>query len=273
MKIYLRVLVCIFFGTFCSESFEGEFREFVARDGRVVIGRIIECDKKTRKIRLERENGGKIWAEISIFSEEELEYIKEWQSAFDFLSNNTLTIKIEKKEVSGESIQYEAYLCNRGEREYANLEVEYCIYIEAVRKAGSNHDDIRCVRGSLIVENLKPKKSVNKMTIAVPLKKKYIKETKQYTETDRFGTEQLVSETRQQQVSEDRPVGIWFRIRGPSVEKKKVVRDVCYPSNLRKEFSLAEMPAAAHPESPVEDKTLNHLESLFPLPPLPLLSD
>jgi hypothetical protein len=239
-KILHIILTHLFLLTIQANGFAGEYREFRSKEGQSITARIIDYRKSTKTVRVERLNGKKAWVPITAFSADDEKYFKEWIAAAEFMSNERLAAQIKECKGDGESVQYEISLRNLTHWPYENLDLEYHIYIEIDKKAGSEPNYLRSQRGTLALSTLAPKECCVKKTVVAPLQTHYDKSFDMNKSSDAFGNERISLETKHKAISEEKPAGIWITISGPTLDGKKIERVICYPANLPKKIDEAQ---------------------------------
>ncbi len=224
-----------------------EYRIFTDAQGRAIEAKIIAYDSSKAKIRIERKDGGAFWVAPSLFSQEDLKYIKEWVKADQILSDDNLRIAFKKKTktakkkdsegkltFNGTELQYEITLNNRAADSLDSLRVDYCYFIQKRSRENTIGDwTIRRVKGSATLQRINARASTTILT-----------------KTETFGDE--IAQVRvvdtykgftgydEKKVSEEEIMGVWLRISGPKVGGEPVYRDVCYPAELAEKVTWEE---------------------------------
>jgi hypothetical protein len=213
-----------------------EYRIFTSADGRMIQAKILMFNPVRKKIQLERDDGQKVWVEPGIFSGKDQDYIRGWIKASEFLQNSKLRITIDKHKKSegkkGDNVYYTIAFDNRTDMTYRNLKIEYRFYIEGKGYERRVVKD-RVVSGSLLPGQKKTMQT--KMELMV-------EEYETYTETSYDSQGFYDPVTYKKKVRDDDARGVWFRISGPELEGKPLIRDSWFPSDLNKRVSWVEKP-------------------------------
>lgn len=156
-----RIAVSLLGAMMMTGSACAELHIFSLPDGRSLEARIVSYDAKSGQVTLEREDGNRFKVSPSGFVESDQRYIKEWVTANAFLSDNTLKVDCEDKQIkewkeeettvlhysSGdliddayvhnvieyEEIGYDFTFENKGASPISGLTLEYCIYYQQSR--------------------------------------------------------------------------------------------------------------------------------------------
>ncbi len=159
----------------------------------------------------------------SALSYESAAYVRRWIQANQFLSENYLRVSINKRFI-GDEICYDLTMENRTKNPLPSLKVDYVIYINRKGYNGTP-DEMRCIGGTITIDNFAARKKVVKTTKEVSLEKQM---RAAYT-TGLNGT----LTTDNMKIREDKPLGIWFKIYGPPLDGVRSVRDASFPNALK----------------------------------------
>lgn len=238
MKTLFLVTIALLIGV---ESFGRglvQYRDFLSHDGKAMRGRVLRYDAKARKVTIERDNKKVFTVPIFAFSDDDQEYILEWEFNKVFLSDSSFQIDAKRKKFNkkkgdssswyGYSIDsnkteaygYEITLKNRSTSSLDGLKVEYCIFYEQ-EKSGSGkteeEEGVRC--GTLDVTSMSPKSSKELMTEPVVIY------------TYELDADWSYTDGRDNKISGD-VRGVWVRVTKTSDDGKVLVRDFCMPDSL-----------------------------------------
>lgn len=211
-----------------------QYRDFMDTKGRTIRGCIVAYDGRSKTVTFERENKRISKVPISIFSDADQNYIKEWECSKLFLSNTKFKISAQRKKekdkdasYSGnafsskvELMGYEVVLENRSATSMKDIEVEYCIYYEQdeVRNR-KQHTAEGVFCGSFPRETFPPKSKREKLTKTVKIYKRELGGGWYYSSG--------IKNVQRGQVR-----GIWIRVHMKLSSGEKLTRDYCLPDSL-----------------------------------------
>ena len=225
----------------------GEYHIFTDAQGRAIEARILSFDPVKGKAEIERKDGMRVWVEPSLFSGDDQQYVKEWIAAYRVLSEDCLRVSFDKRTMGsfkqgmkdddssvpmkGDIICYDITLRNRSKQPIRGLKVEYRYFINVIG-SGQAADFLKKTRTEKRDINLiDPSERATFTTDEVRIEMHYDKIT---VWSDPNGG---ISGFEFRKTSEDDLLGIWVRISGPSVDGEPVIREVCYPENLKDKVS------------------------------------
>lgn len=140
-----------------------EYRDFMSTDGKAIRGKVLRVDGAKNTVTIERDNGRSATVPISVFSDADKDYIREWMRFEGVRSTSKLkiscdrrTIKnwdkeqlgtirytngsVEKDQVVGKydykSIGYDVKLKNNNSYDLNELTLKYCIFYEQDESKG-----------------------------------------------------------------------------------------------------------------------------------------
>lgn len=242
------IYLCVWAAVVASASAEEPvYRTFTSTDGQTIQARILRYEAGRDRVQLERKDGEKGWASLSVLSDSDQEYIREWVTADRMLTGKSLEVSFVKKTTGSlgrsgstgstdkEILWFLIRVKNTGREDIQKLKLKYRIYIE-IDNSGKN-DGSRIVEGSFEIDSLAAGQSTNVETAEVTLKEVYQsvsdKGEEYYDSTTDTWRSSSVS-LGNKKVSEENLDGIWVKVYGPEIEGVPVVRDVYYPSSLQK---------------------------------------
>ncbi len=223
------------------------YRTFTSAEGQTIQARILRYETGRDRVQLERKDGEKGWASLSVLSESDQEYIREWVTADQMLSGKSLEVAFVKKTTGNlgrrgstgstdkEIVWYLVRLKNTGREDIQKLKLEYRIYI-AIDNSGKK-DSSRTVEGSFEIDSLPAGQSTNVETEEVTLTEDYeqvYEKGEEYYDSARDTWRSSSVSLGSKKVSEEYMDGVWVKIYGPEIDGVPVVRDVYYPSSLEK---------------------------------------
>lgn len=250
------------------------FRAFTDAQGRTVSGKVVAFEAKTGKVQIQREeNGMKIWALPSAFSEKDQQYIRDWVAVQNTLSEKSLRVSVHKShdenggnspETNGfssrnteESMQakrdgteryehfhYEITFENRSDTAIDGIKVEYRCFSQFMKESKPTEDKV--VSGSFNIKEIGSKSSIQTNSKTISLLSTYSKGTISL-ETGRG--DPSINKTGQ-----DELLGIWIRIYGPLLDGQPTIRDVCFPESLPDKVSWDQVKEPEQKKRVVDDE-------------------
>ncbi len=229
------LLVVIFLAAqVCGVHAAKQYRDFMDTKGRTIRGCVQAFDKRTGTVTFERDNHRTSKVPITIFSDADQNYIKEWECSKQFLSDTKFKISAQRKKakdkdasysssITSEKVElmgYEVVLENCSATPLKNIEVEYCIYYEQdeIRKHKQYvAEGVFC--GSFPRGTFPPKTKMEKMTKTVKIYKKELDSGWIYTSDIK-------------NVQKGRVRGIWIRVYMNLSSGEKLTRNYCLPDSL-----------------------------------------
>jgi hypothetical protein len=216
-----------------------EYRTFTDKDGREIRAKVVECNTRSGKVTLLRDNGNKATVPASVFVDSDVEYIKQWVSASQFQISSKFKIKtdIEKKSNSDgpTSVTFSIELANNTNMDIDDVRVEYAAF---VRVAGFNGepDSEKVYTGTLDFQSMGVGQKRMMNTASYELKS--TSKSYQYEDTysDGIGT-YTVTRTGYKKTTEDKIAGIWLRVYGPKVGDEQISRDVTDKRGLEEKYT------------------------------------
>lgn len=211
-----------------------QYRDFTDTKGRTIRGCVVGYSGKTGVVHFERDNHRTSKVPITVFSEADQTYIREWEFRKYFLSKDKFKISAGRKKkkdkddsYSGgtwsrkvENMGYEVVLENRAEVPMENLVVEYCIYYE--QDEIKHHKQVTsegvCC-GSFPVESLRSK-----------AKKRLLTQTVKIYKEELGGEYYYDADINNVQAGKVR--GIWVRVKMKLPSGDTLTRDYCLPDSL-----------------------------------------
>ena len=226
----------------CWSCFSAEdYRIFTDREGRVIEAKVVRFDPRSGKVTIERNNRRKATVSITIFSEADQAYIKEWISAQDFLSNSKLRISIAKKQGKTPSkknktqrakppCHYEIRLLPSKGTSFETIRIEYCMYIYKDKSKGEDTLSIRKDRTDNI--RLVAQKQHIEKTKEVKLYRYYSQQSEQIS--DGYGG--YTTGYSYNKTSENDLKGIRVRVYLTTPCGNEFMREICEPASLAKKY-------------------------------------
>lgn len=213
-----------------------QYRDFTDTKGRTIRGCIVSYDTKKGIVSFERDNRKISKVPITVFSESDQVYIKDWEvlKCFSLERLFKISAKRRKQDNEGKSstehnkktdvvdTNYEILLENRSKSVFKGLKMEYCIYYEQDGRKeaiqGVYHDD-------LAIASIKP---TSKKVLKTEAVSTYTRELdSNWTYGDGGGNSSGVKNIQRGDVH-----GIWIRIHMTMPSGEKATREVCFPDNL-----------------------------------------
>ena len=135
----LILTVCL---VICAFAARADYRDFTDTQGREIKAELIRYDATKKKVTIKRKGKGNATVPISLFSEDDQEYIVAWNKNKDFLSAQLLTVEfVRNQNKNSDSSRYgswgedKCYDCtfsieleNRSSVDFKQVELEYVIY-------------------------------------------------------------------------------------------------------------------------------------------------
>jgi len=227
----------------CWSCFSAEdYRIFTDNEDRTVEAKIVKFDARSGKVTLESRKRRKVTVMATIFSEEDQDYIKEWISVRDFLSNSKLRISIVKKQGKRGNTKnliqrtkppchYEIQLMPSLKTSFGRMRIEYCMYIDHDNKKGK--DVLSVETGSFNHFFVVAGKRHSEKTKEVQLFRYYTKQT-DFGGADGYGG--TVTSYSYNKTAEDDLKGIWVRVYLTTPSGRVLMREVCEPASIAKKY-------------------------------------
>lgn len=214
-----------------------EYRVFIDKDGRAIEGKVIRFDSHSGKVTIERRNRRKATVPVTIFSKADQNYIQEWLSVRDFLSNKKLGISIVKKQGKAPKknnqtqrakppCHYEIRLTPSKGTSFETIRIEYCMYIQTNRKRGEDSESITSERMDTV--HLAAGIRQVEKTKEIKLFRNY--EAKQDKSYSIYGG--TTTTTSYHKTSETYLKGIRVRLYLKTPSGKEFMREICEPASL-----------------------------------------
>jgi len=215
-------------------AFAKQYRDFTDTKGRTIRGCIQAFDERSGTVTFERDSHRTSKVPITVFSESDQVYIREWSHARFFLSESSFRIsagrkktKDKEKSYSGstwsekvEDRGYEVVLENRSATQLENLEVKYCIFYEQDEiKNHQQHMSEGVLCGDFSLSQLSPKTKKTLVTEMVKIYKRELSGGYYY-------------DANIKNVQTGRVRGIWIRVTMKLSSGEKLTRDYCLPDSL-----------------------------------------
>lgn len=211
-----------------------EYRDFTDTKGRTIRGCIVSYDAKREVVKFERDNRKIAKVPITIFSEADQTYIRDWTVLKNFMTEHLFKISANQKknenkdeeikstylEKDVDTIKYEIALENRSVYELKGVEVEYCIYYEQEERGKRKevcNQGVYC--GTISIVSLLPKSEKLVKTGEVSV----------YTEELSPNASYI---NGMDNVQRGDVHGIWIRVHLTLPSGEKRTREYCSPSSL-----------------------------------------
>lgn len=227
------LLICLFVGATGAQA-ANQYREFTSRDGKTIRGCITAYDATREVVSIERDNRRTATVPISVFSETDQAYIRDWEIMRCFETDRFFKISGKRKkgedktegyqssyfEKDVEITSYEISLDNRASFNFEGLQLEYCIYYEQEKlQGGKEICDQGVCYGKLPVQTL-------------------FSRSQQVIQTDGVAvyTEELSSDAiyvnGMDNVQSGDVHGVWIRIHLKLPSGQEGMREYCLPDSL-----------------------------------------
>ncbi len=226
----------------CWPGYSAEdYRIFTDKENRAVEAKVVHFDSRSGKVTLKSRKHRKSIVSISIFSEEDQAYIKEWLSVQNFLSNSKLRISIVKKQGKTPSVRdktkrakppchYEIWLMPSTGTSFETMRIEYCMYVNTDRSKGE--DVLKFEKGRfnkvLVVEGKRHSEKTKEVKLF-----RYYSLQRESTPNGRGGSTVSYSHNK---IAEDDLKGIRVRVYLRTPCGNEFMREICEPSSLAKKY-------------------------------------
>lgn len=218
---------------------------FTTTDGRSLEATILQHNDRNGKIQIERPDGKKIWTLPTVFTEEDQQYVRQWIVVDEFMSSIKFKIsgqskkdtRISYKNVSGDrvktgemtSILYEISLANRSQHPLKDLRLEYRAFIEREGHEGREGSS-RVERGDVRIRKIPAGKTATHKLPSIKI------ETLYRIQSD-FNSYSSTTTSYEIKTNEDDLKGIWIRVYGPVIDGRPAMREWCYPSDTKEDYT------------------------------------
>ncbi len=217
-----------------------QYRDFTSTDGKTIKAVVKAYDAQKKTVTIERDNRKTAKVSITVFSEADQIYIREWEVLRSFSIEHLFKISAKRKRVDNETAgssdynsrvevedtSYEIVLDNRSGVMMDGLELEYCIYYEqeSIKSSGQVCDQgVYC--GKLSVASTASKSKVALQTEAVST---YIEEMdSNWSYIDDDGNPIKAKNVQRGDVH-----GIWIRVHLKLPSGERGMREYCLPDSL-----------------------------------------
>ncbi len=235
-----KCIVCLLGLLVSFNVWATEFHDFMDAQGRSIRGKILRFDGRKRMVTIERDNRKTATVPVSIFSEEDQGYIKEWSNLEGVCSTSKFKISCERRTVKSwtkealgtisytdgsreknqvvgkhhyKEVGYDIILQNNNDYDLSGLTLEYCIFYEQNTGNGEK-PGVRYVSTDLDDIQGQKKAEVASKTVVV---------FKYETHAEFINSRVWKGEVE----------GIWVRISTVGKDgRKKVLRDVSMPAGI-----------------------------------------
>lgn len=243
-----------------------DFRIFHDSTGRAIEASLRSYDPRTKTVKVELKNRSVRSVNLSIFSESDQNFIREWHMANAMLSESKIRLSVNKRTVKSEEIfrcaggwngldpglrckeiEYDIKVENRSGVPLNNLRMEYCIYKESTIDETTRQIEYREEYQGTVT--LSRKKHPRKVEIAkvsgsfkipnLPNKEKFSTKAKHITLLNgRRGKRNKELTIGTDQDIDDDLQGIRIRLYVPMKSGNEVMKEYAYPSDLLKKEQL-----------------------------------
>ena len=211
-----------------------QYRDFTDTKGRTIRGCIVSYDAKKGIVSFERDNRKISKVPVTVFSESDQAYIREWEVLRCFSMERFLKVSAKRKQTDNDSKSYsssykslkvedtgyEIQIENRSTSNFSGLKLEYCIYYEQDKiQSGGNITDQGVFFGDISIDSIASK---SKITLQTKTVSTYMKE---------LGSGAVWTDGSEN-VQRGGIHGLWIRIHMIMPSGEETVRDICFPSSL-----------------------------------------
>ena len=207
-----------------------QYRDFTSADGKTIRGCIKAYNPAKKMVTIERDNRKTAKVSITVFSETDQAYIRDWGVLRNFVQGSTFKISARRKRCDndGESdkthyiekdvtdTHYEILLENKSVSKLKGIELKYCIYYEQEEGKACNQG-VYC--GDLPIESINPASSKTLLTEVVSTYTAELSGNARYT-------------SGKSNVQRGDVHGIWIRVHLKLPSGQKGTREFCYPDSL-----------------------------------------
>jgi len=230
-----RLLLIVYLATVATGvQAATQYRDFTSAEGKTIRGAIKAYDARTKTVTIERDNRKTAKVPITVFSETDQAYIRDWEVLRNFERGSSFKISAKRKrrdnegesftshntKMAVEDTHYKILIENKSTSGLKGLELKYCIYYEQEKEGrGKNICDQGVYCGDLAVDSMDPasKKILN-------------------TEAVSTFTEELdggwYNGSGADNVQRGDVHGIWIRIHLKLPSGQTGMREYCYPDSL-----------------------------------------
>lgn len=247
MKKSSIAAVCIFIATSISAE---SFRNFTSADGKTIHARVINYEKSSDKVKLEKEGKGVFSIPVSAFSDNDQVIIRNWEIVKGFLSENGMDVSCTRSElrrrekdleddvhVIHQWLNYTITIKNDTGRTLNNIRIETCPHYSLTNT--DRHDPDSIVRHVAMGEEME------EFTIESISPRKTIKiSTKEFGEERISGGILVYGKECSQKSSVS---GIWIRLFLKLPDGKEVMREFKNPTSIWDGFTWT-IEGPRHPE-------------------------
>ncbi|MBN2684682.1 MAG: hypothetical protein JXR40_05340 [Pontiellaceae bacterium] len=235
MKYFIGICsLAVFSGALASVYGETGFHTFTDRKGRTIEALIKQVDLEGRRVQVERNDNAVAWVDVDLLRKSDLSYITKWYNARQLLRDDALRISVAQESGRSRTSKLEddiwvrktphkatLTLKNLNDAVIEKMQIDYCFYIAPSETAPESQ--VRRVTGTIDVGTLVAKKDQTADTAEVVLNTEFTV----MDDTSAFG-----SSTKELLKSEERIIGVRFRIFGAGEDGVYAVRELSVPEDL-----------------------------------------
>lgn len=235
IKQFLMVLLLVGFAATGTE-----YRNFKSADGKTIRGKVVKYDGKRGAVTIERDTKKRATVPIVVFSREDQEYIKEWQTLEAFRSESVLRVECSDKKIEQwkedesafqrkfEKMVYEVQFNNRADTSVGPLNVEYKIFYEQEENDSATKK---------VVTHQKEKKGKFDPVTLQSKGKQTLVTDNVVLENFEFNMSDYYVPGGDPESTSGEIKGIWVRLRVKMKSGEDVVRDVYAPESIRGKYT------------------------------------
>lgn len=250
----------------------GALRSFRDRQGREIRARVLSVDPELKRVKVQLQGGKITTVNISVFSEADQVFVKNWYFVEEAMSSKNFKVKINKKTVKSDryhkmrndwqphhpgidydDIAFEITIDNRNRMLLKGIQVESCIFYQSKRKEKTGESELQDLGGSSQGWVTTKSSNYKKNTLEGKVRGSFLpfdletKKNKQIiTESVqlREGTESKYGETKQNKRSyqtreiDEEMEGIIIRISIPLHSGGYARKEYSYPTDLLKKREI-----------------------------------
>lgn len=265
-----------------------EYRTFTDTQGRAIEAKLIDADASQGQVYLQREDGKKVWVSPVAFSGADQDYIRSWAALHAALSDRSFKVSADLVSIphdgserryadngmygqAGErwskvhhKVHYAIEFENMGIADIPEMSIECHSYIKMVAR-GSRSDRLMMVAETLTVAPIRAGERSTLSTREVNLKEWSVTQIENVWSSS--GTTIIDTIRSQVETHEERMEGLWIRISVPLGGDERLVRDFCFPDDLKDDVAWDEstgnpFPAGGTPPAGAGDNPAESINTL-----------
>jgi hypothetical protein len=247
-NVFVPGLLILFFTQSISCG-QNTLHTFTSPGGQTLKAAVSAYNPSSGKIKIECENGRRLWTLPTVFCKEDQNYIQQWIKVDQFMSSTKFKIKGDStknteiyytdnreshvKNSERTEICYEIALENKTDFPLEGLRIEYRAFIEN-RGYQGREDSSRVDGDHLSIDEVPVGKTISRTLPSIRL-------TTQYEIIATHDIYSGYTSYHEDKTSEEQLKGFWVKVYGPELDGQQMIREWCYPSDTMEKYTWQEV--------------------------------